>query len=50
MKSKKENPIISDLVWYDKQKDEIFMNWFFDAQFSWIQEINWDRFELLGEL
>ena len=39
------------LVWYDIYEDRIFEHGMFDCYFYYlIVGIDWDRFELLGEL
>jgi len=42
---------IPPLVWYDIERDEIFINGWLDACFyQLIGGVNWDRYELLGPL
>ena len=38
------------LVWYDIERDEIFLSATLDAMFCCLLPINWERVELLGEL
>lgn len=38
------------LVWYDKEEEEIFLSPYMDAMFCALVFINWEGFEIIGEL
>ena len=43
-------PEVTILVWYHKERDEIFMNTSVDAMFYTLGPVDWSKITLLGEL